>query len=754
MMSRWLRFSIIFGSAFGALALIGLTISLSEPRFFDRYFPALLVINGAVALVLLVIVAAMVFRLWRRYRARQYGSRMAAKMALVTALIAVIPTAAVYGISAAFLSRSYDASANARVEAALDAGVSVTQEALARQQKATQELSESFARSLEGTPNSQMLRALMKLLEDQPGTEALVMTGNGAAVAAAGSKINVLVPDLPSLMQLKTAQTAGIYSTVDGDPLQVSKDGGGTSSSNLRVRVIVPIPSLHAAAPMQGLLPSEDSQPLYLQLTQPVEETVAQHAAKLVDGYLEYQRIAYSRSSMLKLYVLTLTLALLLALFSSIVASLSFAKRTIAPVLQLEKGTKRVATGDFMPIKEFRGSNEINVLTRSFNAMIKDVSETRRSLESQRFQAEQAQAFLERVLSNISSGVVVIDRWFTVVSANEAAQRIMGEMPTAVGSSLRTTLPELAAALEERLHQASETAANSPLEFELHKGEESVPLYIRSTPMALGAQTGFVLVFDDVTQMIKAQKATAWGEVARRLAHEIKNPLTPIRLAAERLEWKLSGKLTDEKDLAMLHKTIATIVTQVDALKMMVNDFREYAKLPEAQLRPMSLNAFLVEETGLYRDAGQKVELSLSDDIPPIDADPRQLRQVLHNLVSNSVEAGVEGKPVVVSIRTEPLHSKYHAEETSAVKLTVEDNGSGFSDKILRSAFEPYITTKPTGSGLGLPMVKKILDEHGAEITLSNAADPATGAVTGARVEIVFKASRARRAGTPEQLTD
>lgn len=753
MMSRWLRFSIIFGSAFGALALIGLTISLSEPRFFDRYFPALLVINGAVALVLLVIVSAMIFRLWRRYRARQYGSRMSSKMALVTALIAVIPTAAVYGISAAFLSRSYDASANARVEAALDAGVSVTQEALQRQQKATQALSESFAQSLEGTPNSQMLRALMKLLEDQPGTEALVMTGNGAAVAAAGSKINVLVPDLPSLMQLKTAQTAGIYSTVDGDPLQIGKDGGGSGSSNLRVRVIVPIPSLRASAPTRGLLPSENSQPLYLQVTQPVEETVAQHAAKLVDGYLEYQRIAYSRSSMLKLYVLTLTLALLLALFSSIVASLSFAKRTIAPVQQLEKGTKRVATGDFMPIKEFRGSNEINVLTRSFNAMIKDVSETRRSLERQRFQAEQAQVFLERVLSNISSGVIVIDRWFTVVSANKAAQRIMGEAPTAVGSSLRTTLPELAAALEERLHQPEGTES-PPLEFELRKGEDSVPLYMRSTPMALGAQTGFVLVFDDVTQMIKAQKATAWGEVARRLAHEIKNPLTPIRLAAERLEWKLSGKLTDEKDLAMLHKTIATIVTQVDALKMMVNDFREYAKLPEAQLRPMSLNAFLIEETGLYRDAGQRVELSLSDDIPLIDADPRQLRQVLHNLVSNSVEAGTEGKPVVVSIRTEPLRAKYDAEETSAVKLTVEDNGSGFSDKILRSAFEPYITTKPTGSGLGLPMVKKILDEHSADIKLSNAADPATGAVTGARVEMVFKASRARRDGPPEQLTD
>ena len=430
------------------------------------------------------------------------------------------------------------------------------------------------------------------------------------------------------------------------------------------------------------------------------------------------------------------------AVFASIGAALSFARKTVSPVMQLEKGTKRVSTGDFMPIREFPGGDEINILTRSFNSMIREVSEARHGLELQRLQAEQSQAFLERVLGNISSGVIVVDRWYTVVTANNAARHILGEDNITVGVSLKETLPQLVYALEKYIPNESEGFSAQPISFELVQEHQTTPIYIKSSPMPLGTQTGAVLVFDDVTPLIKAHRATAWGEVARRLAHEIKNPLTPIRLAAERLEWKLKSKLTEEKDLNLLHRTIDTIITQVDTLKQMVNDFREYAKLPSASLQTLALNDFVESTLVLYHDAGHNIKFIPESNLPDIQADPTQLRQVLHNLISNCLEASNNDQEVQIFIKTETLKSKYHADAVSAVKLSIVDNGPGFSDKILNSAFEPYVTTKATGTGLGLPMVKKILDDHGATITLKNLCSESSDQIIGAEVEMIFKASQ------------
>lgn len=745
-MPRWLRYSTLIAISFASIAMLGLAISLFNLKLFDRYFPLLLVLNAVIAAVLFCVVTTLCLRLARRQRSKQYGSHMTAKLALTTALISVVPTLTVYAISTAFISRSLQDSFSPRVEASLDAGVRITQEMLAKQEQSTQELARDFADALAGTPDSLMLHDLLKLLEPHSGTEALVLTSTGSAVAAAGSRINVLMPDLPSQLQLKTAKTTGIYSIVDGDTLFEAPEATG-GSSDLRIRVIIPISTLHAPSlsdfKTTGLLAkTASSQQLFLQLTQPVDKTIGLHAATLVAGYREYQQLAYSQSSMATLYALTLSLIVLLAVFASVLAALSFARRTTSPVMQLAEGTRRVATGDFMPIREFQGGDEINVLTRSFNSMIKEVSEARRGLELQRLQAEQAQAFLERVLGNISSGVVVVDHWYTVVTANQAARRIMGEQNVMTGASLRDTLPEFVSTLEEYQHRESIGTAPEPLDFELEQNGVTIPLYLKTTPMQLGTQTGSVLVFDDVTALMKAQRATAWGEVARRLAHEIKNPLTPIRLSAERLAWKLHAKLTEEKDLQLLQRTTNTIIEQVDTLRQMVNDFREYARMPAASLAPLNLNEFMETVLQLYHDAGHAISFVPGEGLPEIDADPAQLRQVFHNLISNSLEAVTEGELVRISIRTEALESQYHAGAIGAVKLSIEDNGPGFTDKILNAAFDPYVTTKPTGTGLGLPIVKKILDDHGAAIKLKNRSNEETGEILGASVEIVFKVSR------------
>ena len=744
-MPRWLRYSILLGGSFAAVALFGLAISLFNAHLFERYFPLLLVLNTVIAAILFFVVVTMCVRLRRRWKLKQFGSHMTAKLALTTALISVTPTLTVYSISTAFISRSMNDSFSVQVEEALNAGVHITQDILAKHEQNTQTLAKQFAQSLASTPPSLMMHDLLKLLENHSGTEALVMTNTGRAVAAAGSRINVLMPDLPSPLQLKTTKTAGIYSVVDGDTLFEAPEN--TSNSDLRVRVIVPIPTLHntniTSLNTSSLLSSPDfPDQFFLQITQPIEKNVALNASKLVAGYRDYQQSTYSRQSMATLYGLTLSLIVLFAVFASIGAALSFARKTVSPVMQLEKGTKRVSTGDFMPIREFPGGDEINILTRSFNSMIREVSEARHGLELQRLQAEQSQAFLERVLGNISSGVIVVDRWYTVVTANNAARHILGEDNITVGVSLKETLPQLVYALEKYIPNESEGFSAQPINFELVQEHQTTPIYIKSSPMPLGTQTGAVLVFDDVTPLIKAQRATAWGEVARRLAHEIKNPLTPIRLAAERLEWKLKSKLTEEKDLNLLHRTIDTIITQVDTLKQMVNDFREYAKLPSASLQTLALNDFVESTLVLYHDAGHNIKFIPESNLPDIQADPTQLRQVLHNLISNCLEASNNDQEVQIFIKTETLKSKYHADAVSAVKLSIVDNGPGFSDKILNSAFEPYVTTKATGTGLGLPMVKKILDDHGATITLKNLCSESSDQIIGAEVEMIFKASQ------------
>ena len=757
-MPSWLRYLFIAALALAGISLFGLVATSSDSKLFEKWFPVLSIVNRAIAVLLFAVVVAMVVRLWQRIRAREFGAYMTSKLAGVIALIVLIPCLTIYVVSNVFISRSIDSWFDVRVERALDSGVTITRGILTEQQKQAELAARHMAEMLVNTPTSLIMTDLMHLLEGHQNMEALVFTGSGTAVAAAGSRINVMLPDLPTPLQLQTVRSAGIYSVIDGDALE--NPDGITEASQLSIRVIVPISdndeTIAADANEQSasdpkrnvLLPTTGRQPqFYLQIIQPVSSETTKNAAELVAGYRDYQTLVLSRASLQTIYTSTLFLVLLLAAFGAIAAALAFARKTTEPVMQLEQGTRRVADGNFQPIREFSGNSEINVLTQSFNTMIREVAESRRGIEAQRLKAEQAQAYLERVLSNISSGVLVLDANYRTVSSNPAAKKILGSDLCQTGSNLRAKAPDLAlAASNAKITLSLGETPTVGLEYELNtsKNEQSpeealrTPLFIKISLMPLrSGANGLVLVFDDVSQLMAAQRATAWGEVARRLAHEIKNPLTPIRLAAERLEMRLENKLSEESDINLLHRTIATITTQVDALKQMVNDFREYAKIPTAKLSRLSLNAFLEEVAQLYHEADVPVRLELDNTIPLIEADPAQLRQVLHNLISNSVDATEGDRPQIV-IETKHIGTGTAA-DGSAVLLRISDNGVGFSSAILDKAFEPYITTKETGTGLGLPMVKKILDEHNASIRLSNKTDPTGCLVMGAQVDIIFK---------------
>jgi nitrogen fixation/metabolism regulation signal transduction histidine kinase len=487
-----------------------------------------------------------------------------------------------------------------------------------------------------------------------------------------------------------------------------------------------------------------------------VPSALAANAQALQTGYGEYQELSLARTGLQTIYRLTLTLTLLLAVFAAIASGVLLASSMTAPLVELAAGTKAVAEGDFRPVREFAGNDELNLLPQSFNAMTRQLAEARNAVETRSRQLEAARAYLERLLANLSAGVIVLDENFAIVTANYGAGRILGTpLATHAGRALREEAPELAHQLASAFRDQALVATPKDSwqqQMQVQRvgaaaGAEPLALLVRGSRLPLEDGRGYVVVFDDITQVISAQRAVAWGEVARRLAHEIKNPLTPIQLAAERLRMKLSGALNAEQQ-DVLERGTVTIVNQVAAMKRMVDEFRDYARLPAARFAALDLNA-LVEEIGaLYgADGGAappagdaqpvRVVLRLAPGLPRVEADAGQMRQVLHNLVGNAIESisaaqaadasarALAAKPGQVVVRTEAVNIEQPGSEGSAslsqaVRLSVEDNGPGFPANILRRAFEPYVTTKPRGTGLGLALVRKIIDEHDGRIEIVN----------------------------------
>ena len=560
---RWLRYSMIIGTTLGVIALFGLVISSADAKVFDRYFTILLLLNVGMTCILAVVVVTLIIRLIRRFQKKTFGTRMTARLAFTSACIAFIPTFTIYLLSTEIVGRNIDSWFDQRVEGALESGVTITRGVLQIFQKRTDQDAKRIADALSKTPPTLILPELLKQVDSKPGLEAVVFTPNGTAVASAGPKINALLPDMPTSMQIQAAQATGSYNSIDGASFDPSDT---TKPESLKVRVIVRIPVLESNAELIdagnpfSLASHPKRQPLFLQLMYPIPEDITKNAAHLTEGYREYQTMMLSRESLQHLYKLTLTLTLLLTVFASMTASLSFAKRTTEPVLQLARGTRQLAGGEFAPIKEFSGNSEINELTRSFNMMIKQLKEARTSIELQRKKAEEAQLFLTKVLTSISSGVLVLDSKGMILSMNESAQKILSKYNLSEGTTLANYDPVLAEILASKRNNLNDINDSFIVEYEIENADKNTPLYIHGTPMTIENEICIVLVFDDLTQLIRAQRATAWGEVARRLAHEIKNPLTPIRLSAERLEWKLGKKITDPDDLNLLHRTTLSLI--------------------------------------------------------------------------------------------------------------------------------------------------------------------------------------------------
>ncbi|MBO2981411.1 sensor histidine kinase [Burkholderia pseudomallei] len=744
------------------LLLVLLAAASANTEFFDRYYSWLYSANIIVALVFMLVVLGLVGMIVARLRKGKFGTRLLAKLAVFFTLVGVVPGGIIYIVSYQFVSRSIESWFDVNVETALTAGLNLGRgmldTSLADLQTKARLMSEQLS-SADANTNGTTLTLLR--LRDQFGVQDATIVepgrGTGASpdvhiIAQASGNFAALIPDdMPTPLMLSQAREHGVFAAiegeVDGDPRARGSKGA------LRLRVVQRIPDSSTSL----LQPAER----FLQLTQPVSPTLARNADAVQRAYREYQEKSLGRSGLRKMYIGTLTLALFLATFIAMMIALALGNQLARPLFLLAQGTKEVAEGDYTPKREIKTRDELGFLTQSFNAMTRQLSEARLAVEKNRVALEHSKTYLESILANLTAGVFVLDRQFRLTTANRGAERIFRQP---FNSLIGTTLDQIGVVAEfgamvrkafadreaagrgggeDRGHWQQQFAVEVPGE------TEPLTLLVRGTRLVSTAAapgqpddpqtSGYVVVFDDISDVISAQRSVAWGEVARRLAHEIKNPLTPIQLSAERLQMKLSDKLS-QPDADVLKRGATTIVNQVAAMKRMVDDFRDYARTPPAVLVNLQLNDLVSEVLTLYGvGEGKSTIVVEQTPLPVIRGDATQLRQVIHNLLQNAQDsvADVEHPRVLLETKTvEYGDPDANGKTRVAVRLTVSDNGPGFPARILTRAFEPYVTTKAKGTGLGLATVKKIVDEHGARIDLRNRMHG--DVVEGAQVSILF----------------
>jgi len=726
------------------LLLILLAVASSNTEFFDNYFiwlyAANVVIGVCLTLVILILVAVIAVRWQRGY----FGTRLIAKLAMIFALVGIVPGLILYGVSLQFVSRSIETWFDVKVESALNSGLELGRVTLrVAQEEILGEgnfIAEQIVQMPSGSTTDQVATAVMKIRNQFGIQEVSLFNIQRNLILTSELKAKKYLPAPPADVIEEAFKKKGITFL---DQMEV-EDG----QRSYRIRAIVPV--IRKKATSSKLDSGKDAEDKYfLQLVRYIPTPLAKNIFAVESAYSEYQEKSLGRTGLRKMFVGTLTLTLFFAVFVAITLALLLGRQLARPLLMLLRGTQAVAQGDLSPKPELDTGDELGMLTRQFNVMTRQLADTRTSLQ-------ESKAFLERVLGSLTAGVCIFDKNYNIVSSNAGADRIFGQDLTQLDGKPLSSSPKLLefeqavkegfatmklAVLSEGDSGQKNTQANAPVwqkQIQLHSTNEfdnelGVTLFVRGTELTGDLR---MVVFDDITDVVSAQRSIAWSEVARRLAHEIKNPLTPIQLSAERLQHKLAGKLSPEQE-EMINRSTETIIGQVQAMKEMVNDFRDFAKTPTPQLKPVSINTLTTEILGLYE--GSPLSTQLDQRCPEIMGDPTQLRQVIHNLLQNAQDATLEGQhpnsPVEVKTELVP-YGEHNGITQNAVRLTISDCGVGFPAKILARAFEPYVTTKSKGTGLGLAVVKKIIDDHAAKIEIRNRMQGEE--VIGAQVSILF----------------
>ncbi len=683
------RSLVVIFAALTAISIFLLASASANTDLFAGAYPFLLALNGVVTVGLVALVTVQLRNLVREYLSRQFGSRLKLRLMLMFALIAIGPGMLVYVVSLQFVVRSIDSWFDVRVERALDGGVALGQNSLDYLVGQVGDKARDIAISLDD--GSVLTSMRLNRLREQAGLATLtVVASNGQLVATVSEGVGTLVPDLPTTSQMRQARQSQMYQLIES-----------RAGHELMIRVVVPVQS----ASLLG-------EPSYLQVLQSVPAAIARNVEAVQEAQQEYQQLVLGRVGLSRIYSLTLTLTLLLSLLAAVAVAYVMTRRLAAPLLILAEGTQAVAQGDFSPRQALPARDELGVLTQSFNQMTRQLLEARAQAEKNRAAVEAARAYLESVLANLSTGVLAFGGDGRLRAANRGAMDILRDDLIGYEDLTLTEWPKHEAFRDCLLACFESGEQDWHQQFDLLRQDTAAQtLLIHGTRLPENSGGGTVIVFDDISSLITAQRTAAWAEVARRLAHEIKNPLTPIQLSAERLAYKLAGKLDDEGQ-AVLERATTTIVNQVEAMKNLVNAFRDYAKLPSPKLAAVDVNALIGEVLGLYESSPLKISTRLDPGVIEAQGDPTQLRQIVHNLVQNAEDALAGRQDGELEVAT--------LVDIDRVVIKVCDNGPGFSPELLSRAFEPYFTTKTKGTGLGLAIVKKIVDEHGGDVRLRN----------------------------------
>jgi nitrogen fixation/metabolism regulation signal transduction histidine kinase len=714
---------VLIGSGLWVAALLLMAQTVQQSAHFSDLHPFIVGVNAAGLIVLLILIGGRLTQLIRDWRKRVVGSRLEARMVWMSATLAMIPLLLVFYFSLVFLNRGIDSWFHVEIREGLEDALTLSRAALDLRMREHLDRTREMAEALSANPLDPV-HTLNELRADSGAIEL--------ALLGANSRIIALSADAIGEVPLAAAEEVAMQVRMGRDYFALDPVAGGGYIVRAAVRV-----------PPSLLLGSEER---ILRAVYPIERRLGELADTVESAYQSYGEKARLREPLKMSFTLTLTLVLLLSLFAALYGAFWSARRLVRPIQDLVAGTRAVAKGDFDLRLPLTSHDEMGILVHSFNDMTKRLARARVEMRRSQQVAEAERANLAVILARLSTGVISLEPDRTIRTANHAASSILGtDVEAVIGQPLGT------ASAGKTLFEQFQNACSAHLNAGEHEWREQLILQTESTRRVLmcacttlsgEGQTpaGFVIVFDDITALLQAQRDAAWGEVARRLAHEIKNPLTPIQLSAERLRRKLLDSM-NEADAAVLDRATHTIVQQVEAMKEMVNAFSEYARAPAMNLSRFDLNQLIIEVAELYRAQGRpgKAELDLDPALKEIEADRGRMRQIVHNLLVNAVEA-LEGMPnPELRISTHVLESG----EIQCAQIVVEDNGPGFRPDVIGQVFDPYVTTKPKGTGLGLAIVKKIVEEHGGKIEAENAPEG------GARVRLELPLAATVRPGSP-----
>ena len=710
---RWQTIAqVLLWSAIGLGAFVLLAESMQNSAAFDRLRLWILAVDACGVIALSVLLARKLYRLVRDYRRHVPGSRLTARTVGIFGSLVIAPLLIVYLSSLEFINRGIDSWFRVEVKEALNDALGLSRAALELRMREHSARTVALAEGLSGVPPAEMQARLDAERRASQAIEIALFGAHGQILAASLESPLESLPSQPSPDLVRQVGERRPYVSLE------PRSGG---------RYLI-----RAAAALGDPGAGHDAR--FVVAIYPVPPQLGALTDAVQNAYHQYGDLAAWREPLKNSFSLTLTLVLLLAMLAAIYGAIFSAQRLVRPVQDLIEGTRAVGKGDFGTRLPLPSRDEMGFLVHSFNDMTKRLRRARAEATQSQQAVERERERLAIILARLSTGVLAIDRNMTLRTANEAAGAILGADFSAAGGR---SLPQLASG-NERLGQfvaalavrfaAGRQEWREQLDLDGAAGRRT--LMCACTPLpGEDSGMGFVIVFDDITALLQAQRDAAWGEVARRLAHEIKNPLTPIQLSAERLRRRLLSGM-NARDAEILERGTRTIVQQVESMQQMVNAFSEYARAPEMQVTRFSLNQLVTEVADLYRsqDPRARIGLDLDERLEGIEGDRLRVRQVLNNLLTNALEAldGVAAPKLEIATRLEAGTDAEYA------VLTVCDNGPGFQRELLGKVFDPYVTTKPKGTGLGLAIVKKIIEEHGGRIDADNRPEG------GARVRVVL----------------